>query len=72
MSEPVITLADVFNCPSFNGRRGFCARGARTWCRANGIDWARMVKTGIPASELAATGDAIALKVIAFAETNHG
>lgn len=67
-----MTLADVYSCPTFNGRRGFCARGARVWCRAHGIDWTRMVKTGVPAAELAATGDAIALRVIKFAADRHG
>ncbi len=72
MSELVVTLTDVYNCPTFNGHTGFCARGARAWCKAHGIDWSRMVKTGVPAAELEATGDAIALRVIEFAESRRG
>lgn len=72
MSDLVVTLADIYNCPTFNGRRGFCARGARAWCLAHGIEWTRMVKCGIPAAELAATDDAIALRVIEFAQLRAG
>jgi hypothetical protein len=45
-----------------------CARGGRTWCKRYGIDWLHFVNNGIPASTLAATGDAFALRLIEVAK----
>jgi hypothetical protein len=46
---------------------GFCAAGARTWLERHRIDLMRFIHQGVPASELEATGDALALRVAAIA-----
>lgn len=33
-------------------KAGWCASGIRTWCGHNGIDFRRLVKEGIPISEI--------------------
>lgn len=43
---------------------GYCNRGARAWFARAGLDWARFVADGLPAAELEATGDAMALRLI--------
>jgi hypothetical protein len=52
----VITITDV--------RRQHCVAGARAWWAAHGLDFRHFLKHGIPARELAATGDALAFAVI--------
>lgn len=44
-----------------------CARGARALARRYGLDWSAFLRHGIPASELEATGDALAQRVAALA-----
>ncbi len=68
MTEPlIITVQHVHACPSFNGHSGLCARGARAWFAAHGLSWSDFVAYGIAAETLIATGDALALRVVAFA-----
>jgi hypothetical protein len=55
--DPVITITDI-------RAAGHCARGARRWFEEHGIDFRRVVREGIPASELLATGDAIGIQVV--------
>ena len=45
-----------------------CLQGARPWFRRHGLDWQAFLAEGLPAEVLAATGDALALRVIAEAE----
>jgi len=45
-----------------------CFQGARPWFRRHGLDWQSFLAEGLPAEVLAATGDALALRVIAEAE----
>ena len=35
----------------------YCASGARTWCAQNGFDFRELVKTGLDANAVEATGD---------------
>lgn len=44
-----------------------CFQGARPWFRRHGLDWQAFLANGISADQLAATGDALALRVIAQA-----
>ena len=44
-----------------------CFQGARPWFRRHGFDWQAFLAEGLPAEVLAATGDALALRVIAEA-----
>lgn len=57
-AELRITITDVT-------RAGFCARGARRWFEANGIDFRTFVRDGIAAADLMAVGDALAERVVA-------
>ena len=48
-----------------------CFQGARPWFRRHGLDWQQFLKEGLDAETLTATGDALALRVIAIAETRE-
>ena len=52
----------------FSGRVGYCAAGARQWFAANGLNWADFVRAGIEAVRLEATGDPLALALVAHAK----
>lgn len=61
MSEPVIvTMRDI---RAILG----CSGGARYFCRQHDIDWTSFLENGIDAEVLEATGDAMALRLTAFA-----
>lgn len=53
-----ITLDDVL-------KAGHCVRGAKAWFVAQGFDWRDVVKNGVAESDLLATGDGLAERVIA-------
>ena len=40
-----------------------CFQGARPWFRRHGLDWQGFLADGLDAEVLAATGDALALRV---------
>ena len=70
-----ITFDHLYSMPGQGARPGWCHKGAREFCHRHGLDWLRIVRAGgIHARELAATGDALALALIAHAraaeETN--
>jgi hypothetical protein len=44
-----------------------CSKGARTFFKRHGLDWATFVRVGLPADTIAATGDAMALRVVEVA-----
>ena len=44
-----------------------CSRGSRAFFERHGLDWQRFLREGIPASELLAIGDAMALQVVEVA-----
>ncbi len=48
-----------------------CFQGARPWFRRHGLDWQAFLATGLDAEVLRATGDALALRVIAIAEARE-
>lgn len=58
MSQDRISIGDI-------QRSGYCVRGARRWCRDNGVDFRRLVKEGLPISELEQFDDEIVRIVIA-------
>lgn len=62
-----VTVQHLHSVPNFNGSLGFCAGGGRLWVRQHGLDWATFVRDGLPAEVLEATGDAMALRVVAHA-----
>jgi len=45
-----------------------CSRGARHFFERHGLDWPKFLREGIDADELAATGDAMAIRVAEIAE----
>lgn len=58
---------DLIITPQHIYGAGLCARGARDWFARYDLSWAEFVACGLPAATLAATGDALALQVIAHA-----
>ncbi|MCA0871385.1 hypothetical protein LCL97_11155 [Seohaeicola saemankumensis] len=48
-----------------------CFQGARPWFRRHGLDWRAFLREGLDAEVLRATGDALALRVIAIAEARE-
>jgi len=73
-SEMIVTFDDLHSFRGFGARPGFCHRGARGLCARYGINWRAIVFAGgVPASTLIATGDALALALVAHAfEVSHG
>lgn len=43
---------------------GYCARGCRAWCEAHGFDWGEFRGPGLDLAAVAATGDAMALRLV--------
>lgn len=54
MDEPRVTMAHI-------RQLRYCAHGARAWCARYGLDFRVLAREGLPASEVAATGDAFGL-----------
>lgn len=46
---------------------GMCSRGARAFAQRHDLDMARFLRDGIPAEQLEATGDAMAIKLVEIA-----
>ena len=44
-----------------------CSTGARKFALRHNIDWLKFIKVGIDSSELIATGDAMALRLVEVA-----
>lgn len=70
----IVTVAHVRSVTGLSRRRGFCLSGARAWFSRHGLDWRDFVRHGIDAAVLEATGDALALTLVAHAreEIAHG
>lgn len=62
-----VTTRHLFTIPGFSRSKGFCRSGARDWFKRHGLDWQDFVRNGIPATTLEATGDGLALAVVAWA-----
>lgn len=63
-----VTIEHIRTVPNWNGAAGYCAAGARAWCALHGISWPDLVANGIDAAQLRATGDAMALRLVEWAE----
>lgn len=63
----IVTTRHLFTIPGFNRRPGFCRSGARQWARLHGLDWQQFVRHGVDAGVLEATGDGMALALVAWA-----
>lgn len=53
----IITITDI-------RKAGYCVAGVRQWSATHGINFADLIKNGIPADELLAKGDEHAQRVI--------
>jgi len=67
MSGLIITRQHLFTIPGYSPRPGFCRCGARRWFAAHGLDWQGFIGNGIAAEALEATGDGLALALVAWA-----
>lgn len=68
-----VTFDHLHGVPGWGARPGFCHRGARALCEHYGLDWAAIVRAGgIPARDLVATGDAMALALVEHARKESG
>lgn len=63
----IVTTRHLFTIPGYSRRNGFCRGKSRDWFRAKGLDWSDFVKNGISSDVLEATGDGLALAVVAWA-----
>ncbi|WP_025122432.1 MULTISPECIES: hypothetical protein [Serratia] len=50
--------------------RGYCVDKTRAFCARYGIDYRALMTTGVTASTLVATGDALAIHLVEFARAN--
>lgn len=66
-TDVIVTITHLRGVPGFSPRPGFCAGKSREWFARHGLDWSAFVSAGIAASELEATGDAMALALVAYA-----
>ncbi len=66
-ADLIVTTRHLFTVPGFSKRSGFCRGKSRDWFRAHGLDWADFVRNGIAAERLIATGDGLALALVAWA-----
>lgn len=71
-TDLIVTVNHLYSVRAWNGRRGYCARGARAWFARHGLDWTAFVRDGLPASVLEATGDALALTLVEHARKTNG
>lgn len=62
--DVIVTMRHLRTIPGFSARAGFCARGGRAFFDRYGLDWGDFVRNGIPAAQLTATGDALALALV--------
>ena len=67
MAELIVTTTHLRSIPGFGRKPGFCAAGARAFFKSHGLDYQAFAREGIPASKLEATGDGLALALVAWA-----
>lgn len=60
MTQLIVTMRDVRAAK-------MCSRGPREFFKRHNLDWNKFLSEGIPAEELTATGDAMALHVVEVA-----
>lgn len=67
MTGLIVTTKHLRTIPGHNPRGGFCVRDSRSWFRRHGLDWRGFVRDGIEADRLLATGDGLAVELVAWA-----
>ncbi|MGE4459095.1 MAG: hypothetical protein AB7D31_07505 [Stenotrophomonas sp.] len=68
IDELIVTTKHLFTIRGYNRRAGFCRDKSKAFFRRHGLDWRGFVRDGIPASQLEATGDGLALALVAWAK----
>lgn len=61
MDEVLVTMKHV-------RKAKMCSKGARSFFRKHDLNWSRFLRQGLPASEIEATGDKMALDVVKVAK----
>ena len=60
-----ITVEHIHTVPAWNSRCGYCNKVSRDFCARNNISWSDLIKNGgLWASQLEATGDALAIHLV--------
>lgn len=62
----IVTLEHARSLPCVTNH-GMCSRGLRAFCDRHNIDWRDFITNGIEEERLLATGDAMALKLVQWA-----
>ena len=72
----IVTIEHLYTVPTWTGRVGYCGQKSREFFAAQGWDWLDFVQNGIDADRLTATGNALAIHLVAHArcveEARHG
>lgn len=64
MTGLIVTFTHLRTIQAFGRRPGYCLPVSRQFAARYGLDWRRFVKEGLPADELLATGDALAIALV--------
>lgn len=66
-----VTVQHIHTVPAWGGKAGYCNKQARVFCQRHDISWSELIKNGgLWASQLEATNDALALRLVAWAKAN--
>jgi len=63
----IITLTHLKSIPRAGGAHGYCNKVTRKFFERHGMDWNHFRKHGLPEEDFVKTGDAMALKLVEFA-----
>ncbi|WP_275629800.1 hypothetical protein [Pseudomonas sp. 273] len=63
-----VTLEHLRSIPGYGKKPGFCAGKAREFFLRHGLDWYAFRHGGLPAELFLATGDALALALVKWAQ----
>ena len=64
----IVTLAHFRTIPGNKAKPGYCAPAGRVWFERFGLSWRDFVMDGIDADLLRATGDALGIALVEWAE----
>lgn len=64
----IVRIEHVRSIRGFGQRPGFCASKSREWFVRHGLDWSEFLRSGIDSAVLEATGDGLALALVAHAK----
>ena len=64
----LVTLKHLHSIPGYGPKPGFCNGKAREFCKRHDLDWYSLRHQGLPAEQLLATGDALAIALVRWAE----